>query len=62
MFGLEASVLALIPATAVGVWLVVRAVRQGELVRPWWVRRRLASDGIVDASHDRDAGAPLETA
>jgi len=38
-FGLEASVLALVPATAVGVWLVVRAIRQGELVRPWWVRR-----------------------
>ena len=39
-FGLEASVLALVPATAVGVWLVARAIRQGELVRPWWVRRR----------------------
>lgn len=42
-FGLEASVIALVVATAAGVWLVVRAVRAGHLVRPWWVRRRLAS-------------------
>ena len=41
-FGLEASVIALVIATAAGVWLVVRAVRAGHVVRPWWVRRRLA--------------------
>jgi uncharacterized protein len=41
-FGLEASVIALIIATAAGVWLVVLSVRRGELVKPWWVRRRLA--------------------
>lgn len=40
-FGLEASLIAMIIATLAGVWLVVRAVRLGELVRPWWVRRRL---------------------
>ncbi len=40
-FGLEASLIALVIATAAGIWLVVRAVRQGQLVRPWWVRRRL---------------------
>ena len=64
MFGLEASVLALVPATAVGVWLVVRAIRQGELVRPWWVRRRLASEEAVRVDVDRDAdlGAPVESA
>lgn len=39
-FGLEASVLALAVATAAGIWLVILAVRHGELVRPWWVRRR----------------------
>ena len=39
-FGLEASVIAMILATATGVWLVVRAVRAGHLVRPWWVTRR----------------------
>ncbi|HEY6661814.1 MAG TPA: type II CAAX endopeptidase family protein [Sphingomicrobium sp.] len=37
-FGLEASIIALIIATAVGVWMVVRAVRKGELVRPHWMR------------------------
>lgn len=45
-FGLEASLIALVIATAAGVWLVVLAVRRGELVRPWWVRRRLAGTEI----------------
>lgn len=40
-FGLEASVIALAIATAVGIWLVVLAIRRGQLVKPWWVRRRL---------------------
>jgi uncharacterized protein len=40
-FGLEASVLALVVATAAGVWLIILAVRRGEVVQPWWVRRRL---------------------
>jgi membrane protease YdiL (CAAX protease family) len=44
-FGLEASLIALVLATAVGLWFLVRAIRQGELVRPWWVRRRLGRDG-----------------
>lgn len=39
-FGLEASVLALGVATAAGIWLVVLAVRRGELMQPWWVRKR----------------------
>lgn len=41
-FGLEASLIAMVVATAAGIVLVVLAVRKGELVRPWWVRRRLA--------------------
>jgi uncharacterized protein len=41
-FGLEASVIALVIATGAGIWLVVRAVRAGHVVRPWWIRRRLA--------------------
>ena len=41
-FGLEASVIALVIATGAGIWMVVRAVRAGHVVRPWWVRRRLA--------------------
>lgn len=40
-FGLEASLIAMAIATAAGVLLVVLAVRKGQLVRPWWVRRRL---------------------
>ena len=39
-FGLEASLIAIVIATAFGTYLVVRAVRAGEIVRPWWVRRR----------------------
>jgi membrane protease YdiL (CAAX protease family) len=39
-FGLEASVIALAIATAAGVWLVVLAVRKGQIVQPWWVRRQ----------------------
>jgi uncharacterized protein len=39
-FGLEASMIALVIATAAGVWLVMLSVKRGELVHPWWVRRR----------------------
>lgn len=41
-FGLEASVIALVLATALGVLYVVMAVRRGHVVKPWWVRRREA--------------------
>ena len=57
-FGLEASVIALVIATGAGIWLVVRAVRAGHVVRPWWVRRRLAREGSQEAVRidvDRDA-------
>jgi membrane protease YdiL (CAAX protease family) len=40
-FGLEASAFAMVIATAAGVWLLWLAIRKGELVQPWWVRRRL---------------------
>ncbi len=64
-FGLEASVIALVLATAAGVWLVVRAVRAGHVVRPWWVRRRLARAGSqeavgIDVDADPDLGPPLD--
>jgi membrane protease YdiL (CAAX protease family) len=39
-FGLEASVIAVVVAGAAGVWLLKRAADRGEVVRPWWVRRR----------------------
>ena len=64
-FGLEASAIAMVLATAVGVALVVLAIRQGELVRPWWVRRRLARENRleeavrVDVDRDPDLAAPV---
>jgi hypothetical protein len=42
-FGLEASVIALAVAGGCGVWLVWRAVKAGEVMPPWWVRRRLSA-------------------
>jgi hypothetical protein len=39
-FGLEASPIAMVIATAAGVWLVVLAIRRGQLIQPLWVRRR----------------------
>jgi membrane protease YdiL (CAAX protease family) len=64
-FGLEASLIAMVVATLAGVWLVLRAVRGGQLVRPWWVRRRLArSQEAVGVDVDRNPhlGAPIEPA
>jgi hypothetical protein len=42
-FGLEGSVIALVIATAAGIWLVILAVRRGQLVQPWWVRKSALS-------------------
>jgi hypothetical protein len=42
-FGLEASVIALVCATVAGLWLVVLAVKRGELMQPMWTRRRVSS-------------------
>jgi hypothetical protein len=39
-FGLEASLIAIVVATLIGLWLLWLAIRKGELVQPWWVRRR----------------------
>ena len=41
-FGLEASVIALVVGGTAGAWIVWRAVKAGEVMQPWWVRRRLA--------------------
>src|SRR5690348_3688203 len=41
-FGLEASVIAIVIATLFGLWLLWLAIRKGELVKPWWVRRRIS--------------------
>lgn len=39
-FGLEASVIALVIATAAGLWFVRRAIRAGKVVGPMWVKDR----------------------
>jgi len=39
-FGLEASVIALVVAGGFGGWLIKRARDKGEVMPPWWVRRR----------------------
>jgi membrane protease YdiL (CAAX protease family) len=52
-FGLEASVITMVVATAYGGWLVYRAAKRGNLVRNWWARRR--SDEAVGVDVDRDA-------
>lgn len=41
-FGLEASVIALVLATAAGLWMLKKAIDKGELMAPWWVRRKRA--------------------
>ena len=42
-FGLEASIIAIVIATAFGLWLLWLAVRRGQLMQPWWVRPPLSS-------------------
>lgn len=51
-FGLEASVITMVVATAYGGWLVYRAVRRGNVVRNWWARRRLDETVRVDVDRD----------
>jgi len=38
-FGLEASLIAVVICAGAGIWFVWLALKRGELVRPWWVRR-----------------------
>jgi membrane protease YdiL (CAAX protease family) len=42
-FGLEASIIAMVIATSFGLWLLALSIKRGELVQPWWVRRRPVS-------------------
>jgi hypothetical protein len=42
-FGLEASLIAIVVATVFGLWLLWLAIRKGELMQPFWVRRRAAT-------------------
>jgi membrane protease YdiL (CAAX protease family) len=41
-FGLEASIIALVCATALGLFYLKKAIDQGQLLQPWWIRRRAA--------------------
>lgn len=52
-FGLEASLIAMVLATATGAVLVGLAVKRGELVRPWWARRRLARANVESGEAER---------
>ena len=45
-FGLEASVIALVLATGLGLFYLRRAVQLGHIVLPWWVRRRLTREQV----------------
>jgi membrane protease YdiL (CAAX protease family) len=40
-FGLEASIIALVIATGLGLFYLRQAVLRGHVERPWWTRRRL---------------------
>jgi len=46
-FGLEASVIAIAVATLFGLWLLWRAIQQGQVKRPMWVRQRSAATPAV---------------
>ena len=39
-FGLEASIIAIAVCAAAGIWFLWLAFRRGEVVQPWWARRR----------------------
>ena len=60
-FGLEASVITMVIATAYGAWLIARAVRRGHVVPNWWARRRLASNEAVGIDVDADPHTLRET-
>ena len=55
-FGLEASLVALVLATTVGIILVAKAYRRGHFVSPWWVRRAQAGSAAV-----QPVGVPAST-
>ena len=54
-FGLEASLIAVVIATAVGAWVVVLAVRKGRVVRPYWARK---SEARRSGGQEPPAGLP----
>jgi membrane protease YdiL (CAAX protease family) len=65
-FGLEASVIAMVVATAAGMAVLLLAIRRGRLVPPMWSpARRLAGKRLeeavrIDVDGDADLGVPLD--
>ena len=45
-FGLEASLIALVLATSLGLFYLKKAIDRGHLEQPWWVRRRRQAAAI----------------
>lgn len=43
-FGLEASLTAMVVATAAGIAVLIVAIRRGQLVQPMWARKRIPAD------------------
>lgn len=58
-FGLEASPIALVCATALGLFYLKKAVDRGRVEPPLWVRRRLEKRIGVDVDADPNAAAPV---
>lgn len=58
-FGLEASLIAFVCATALGLFYLKKAIDRGHLESPWWVRRRLEKRVRVDVDADSDPAAPV---
>jgi len=58
-FGLEASLIAFVLATALGLFYLKKAVDRGHLEKPWWVRRRLEKAGRLDVDGEADPAAPV---
>ena len=55
IFGLEASLVAFICATALGLFYLRLAVKRGHVEQPWWTRRRLARQAVVSVPSTADA-------
>jgi membrane protease YdiL (CAAX protease family) len=54
-FGLEASVIALVCATALGLFYLKKAVDRGHVEQPWWVRRRVQADRLAAVPANAEA-------
>jgi hypothetical protein len=46
-FGAEASIFAVLVCTPMAIVLLARGARSGQLVRPFWVRRKMEASAIA---------------